>query len=189
MPLHRTRIPLVVLLGATAALVVRRSLVAVRGPSMEPTLWPGDRLVTVPAVAGWLRVGQVVVLDDPEDASHRIIKRIVAVAGDHVEVRGDDPQRSTDGRRWGPVPRDAVRRIAITRWPSVLSPLHRRPTVIGHGAPPTPGALPTRDAAPARETAPTRRAAPTRGAPPPRAGSAARTRGAPPPRAGSADPD
>lgn len=162
--LHRTRTPLVIVLGAAVALAVRRSLVEVRGPSMEPTLWPGDRLVTVPAIAAWLRVGHVVVLDDPEDASHRLIKRIVAVAEGHVEVRGDDPRRSTDGRRWGPVPRGAVRRIAITRWPSVLSPLRRRPTAIDREAAPepthetaaTPEAAPPGEAAPAHETAPTR---------------------------------
>ncbi len=112
---------------AGVALALRRSLVEVRGPSMEPTLWPGDRLVTIPARVGWLRSGQVVVLEDPEDPSHRVIKRVVDVTVDHVEVRGDDPPRSTDGRRWGPVPRTAVRRIAITRWPAVLSPLTRVP--------------------------------------------------------------
>lgn len=114
----------------TGALLVgflgRRSLVEVAGPSMEPTLWPGDRLVTIPAHPRWLAVGQVVVLRDPEDPDHRIIKRITAVRGDRVEVRGDDPARSTDGRRWGPVPGRAIRRIAITRWPAVRSPLTRR---------------------------------------------------------------
>lgn len=112
-------------LGAGLALVVRSSLVEVRGPSMEPTLWPGDRLVTIPTRAAWLRPGQVVVLDDPEDPSHRVIKRIVAIDDGDVQVRGDDPRRSTDGRRWGPVPVAAVRRVAVTRWPAVCSPLTR----------------------------------------------------------------
>jgi len=126
--LGRPRSLLAVLLGcAGVTLLLRRSLVEVRGPSMEPTLWPGDRLVTIPARPGWLRPGQVVVLEDPEDLSHRIIKRLVAVSDEHVEVRGDDPRRSTDGRRWGPVPSTAVQRIAITRWPAVLSPLTRLP--------------------------------------------------------------
>jgi nickel-type superoxide dismutase maturation protease len=114
-------------LSASVALALRRSLVEVRGPSMEPTLWPGDRLVTLPARRRWLHPGQVVVLDDPLDASHQVIKRITAVTGDHVHVRGDDPRRSTDGRRWGPVPAASVRRIAVTRWPAVLSPLTRPP--------------------------------------------------------------
>ncbi len=113
--------------GGVVALLGRRSLVEVRGPSMLPALWPGDRLLTVPARRRWLRAGQIVVLADPADPSHLVIKRIVQVAGDHVGVRGDDPRRSTDGRRWGPVPARSVRRIAVTRWPAVGSPLTRRP--------------------------------------------------------------
>ena len=117
------------LLGAIAlvALVLRRSLVEVRGPTMLPTLWEGDRLVTIPAHRAWLRRGQVVVLRDPADPSHLVIKRVTAVgSGDRVEVRGDEPDRSTDGRLWGPVPTSAIRRVAVTRWPQVLSPLTRR---------------------------------------------------------------
>ncbi len=109
------------------ALLARRSLVEVRGPSMLPALWAGDRLVTVPGCRAWLRPGQVVVLRDPADPSHLVIKRVVAVTGDRVQVRGDDPDHSTDGRLWGPVPTSAVTRIAVTRWPQVLSPLTHRP--------------------------------------------------------------
>lgn len=125
MTVLRRALALLGLLGL-AALVVRRSLVEVRGPSMLPTLWEGDRLVTVPAHRTWLRPGQVVVLRDPADAEHLVIKRVTAVSRDHVEVRGDDPDRSTDGRLWGPVPTTAVQRVAIARWPAVLSPLTRR---------------------------------------------------------------
>jgi nickel-type superoxide dismutase maturation protease len=123
---------LLLVLGSAAllGLLLRRSLVEVRGPSMEPTLWPGDRLVTVPAVDAWLRPGQIVVLDDPEDPSHRLIKRVVGIDGGGVEVRGDDPRRSTDGRRWGAVPATSVRRIAVTRWPQVRSPLRRDPEAL-----------------------------------------------------------
>lgn len=115
-----------VLLAAAAGIALRRSFVDVAGPSMEPSLWPGDRLITVPAHPRLLTVGQVVVLNDPDDTSHRIIKRITAIDGDRVEVRGDDPTRSTDSRRWGSVASSEVRRIAITRWPTVLSPLTHR---------------------------------------------------------------
>jgi nickel-type superoxide dismutase maturation protease len=114
-----------VLLAAITAVAVRRSFVDVAGPSMEPTLWPGDRLVTVPAHPRLLTVGQVVVLIDPDDPSHRIIKRITAMDEAGVEVHGDDPGRSTDSRRWGSVPPTDIRRIAVTRWPAVLSPLTR----------------------------------------------------------------
>ncbi|MCA1784273.1 MAG: nickel-type superoxide dismutase maturation protease [Intrasporangiaceae bacterium] len=115
-----------VLLAAVAGIAVRRSFVDVAGPSMLPTLWPGDRLVTIPAHRAWLRPGQVVVLEDPADPSHLVIKRLTAVDGGRVEVRGDDPDHSTDGRLWGPLPASSVRRIAVTRWPQVLSPLGRR---------------------------------------------------------------
>lgn len=114
-------------MGLFVGLAVRRRLVEVRGPSMEPTLWPGDRLLTVPAFRWLLRPGQIVVLSDPQDPGHLIIKRLTDIAGDVVEVRGDDPRRSTDGRWWGPVPTASVRRIAVTRWPAVRSPLARRP--------------------------------------------------------------
>lgn len=128
MPSRSWRRRAMLLLTGTVVVGVlgRRSLVEVAGPSMEPTLWPGDRLLTIPAHPRWLATGQVVVLRDPEDPDHRVIKRITAVRGDRVEVRGDDPTRSTDGRRWGPVPSHAVHRIAITRWPAVLSPLAHR---------------------------------------------------------------
>ena len=68
--------------------------------SMQPTLEPGDR-VAVDMSAYGLRIpftrhvlvergqprrGDVVVFDSPTDGT-RLIKRVVAVAGDHVELR------------------------------------------------------------------------------------------------------
>ena len=111
---------------AVGALAARRTLVEVRGPSMEPTLWPGDRLVSLPARPAWLCDGQIVVLRDPEDPTHRIVKRLTRVDDGWVEVRGDDPSRSTDGRRWGPLPATSIERIVVARWPDVRSPLRRR---------------------------------------------------------------
>lgn len=104
-------------------LSVNRSLVVVRGPSMEPSLWPGDRLLTVPAW-GPLRPGQVVVVADPADPGHLVVKRVGTVDPRGVTVLGDDPERSTDSRDWGPVPRRAVRRLAVARWPDWRTPLH-----------------------------------------------------------------
>lgn len=110
--------------GYLAALAVNRSLVVVRGPSMEPSLWPGDRLVTVPAARWWLRPGQVVVVRDPWEPGHRVVKRLVDVDGT-VDVRGDAPDRSTDSRQWGRLPPSSVRRVAVARWPDVRTPLRR----------------------------------------------------------------
>lgn len=69
--------------------------------SMQPTLQPGDRVVVDMSAYG-LRVpftehivvargqpqrGEVAVFDSPHDGT-RLIKRVVAVAGDHVDLRG-----------------------------------------------------------------------------------------------------
>jgi signal peptidase I len=119
-----------------ATLMVNRSLVVVRGPSMEPTLRAGDRLLTVPAHRWWLRPGQVVLVAPP-DGPDLVVKRVHRIerqrAGDGagtsvlVDVRGDAPAASTDSRWWGPLPPRRVRRVAFARWPDVRTPLRRRP--------------------------------------------------------------
>jgi nickel-type superoxide dismutase maturation protease len=121
---------LVALAGACylVVLAVNRSLVEVRGPSMRPTLWDGERLVTVPARRGWLSPGQVVVVEDPTEPGHLVVKRLTGIGSGRVEVRGDDPASSTDSRTWGPVPVRAVRRIALRRWPDVRTRLRRQLT-------------------------------------------------------------
>jgi nickel-type superoxide dismutase maturation protease len=111
------------LYGVTLA--VNRSLIEVRGTSMEPSLWPGDRLLTVPVWRARLRPGQVVVVVDPHDPEHLVVKRLHHLGVGEVEVRGDNAGASTDSRAWGPLPLRAVRRVAIARWPDVRTPLHR----------------------------------------------------------------
>jgi hypothetical protein len=120
----------------TAAVVgigVRRSLVRVRGLSMRPTLREGDLVVTVPlpAVAedgpidgaAWrlrerlLRPGRLVVLSEPGDGDHLIIKRAASVTREGVDVIGDDPGWSIDSRTFGTVPHRDVRRIVLGRLP------------------------------------------------------------------------
>jgi nickel-type superoxide dismutase maturation protease len=109
-----------------ATLAVNRSLVEVRGRSMEPALWPGDRLVTVPARGRRLRAGQVVVVADPHDTSHLVVKRVSILAAEgRVEVSGDNLAASTDSRVWGPLPRSAVRRVVVRRWPDLRTRLRR----------------------------------------------------------------
>lgn len=104
------------------ALLVNRSLVEVQGHSMLPTLWPGDRVATLPALAA-PRPGQLVVVRDPADATHLVVKRVHAVDANGVDVRGDNPTASTDSRTWGPLPRTAVRRRVLRRWPDVRTRL------------------------------------------------------------------
>jgi signal peptidase I len=54
--------------------------------SMEPSLLPGDRLVTLNKPA--YRRGDIVVLREPADETSYLVKRIVAVEGDTVSIRG-----------------------------------------------------------------------------------------------------
>jgi nickel-type superoxide dismutase maturation protease len=111
--------------GYGLVLAVNRSLVEVRGRSMEPTLRPGDRLLTVPARTAWLRPGRVVVVGDPGDADHLAVKRVASLGRGQVAVLGDHPEASTDSRTWGALPVAAVRRIVVRRWPDLRTRLHR----------------------------------------------------------------
>lgn len=114
--LRREGLPLVVML---LLLVVARSSLAnhyhVPSGSMEPTLMPGDRVVVdmraygvrVP-LAGWTvwpgaapAPGDVVVFRSPEDGT-RLIKRVVAVGGDRVDLQ--DGHLSINGVALAPAP-------------------------------------------------------------------------------------
>jgi nickel-type superoxide dismutase maturation protease len=86
---------------------------------MLPTLEPGDRLL----VETWTyrrrppRVGEVVVTPDPRSPARELVKRVAAIEGGRVTLRGD-AARSTDSRRFGSVPVTKVRtRAALRYWP------------------------------------------------------------------------
>jgi nickel-type superoxide dismutase maturation protease len=100
--------------------------VEVSGPSMRPTLEPGDRAIAIEL--GRVRPGDVVVVEHPERPGFEMVKRVRSAAGDHapdgtepvagVWVEGDDPSTSTDSRSFGTVPADLVRgRVALVWWP------------------------------------------------------------------------
>jgi nickel-type superoxide dismutase maturation protease len=90
--------------------------VVVDGDSMRPALLPGDRLLVFPTRR--LRRGDVVALRDPRDGSRTMVKRVALVDGDTVTLLGDNPDRSTDSRAFGPVNRERVRGRAVYRyWP------------------------------------------------------------------------
>jgi nickel-type superoxide dismutase maturation protease len=91
---------------------VRR--VQVAGTSMAPTLEAGQR---VTAVRRWraLRPGDLVVVEDPAEPDRWLIKRVHAVGTSGVELRGDNPEFSTDSRHFGPVRQEAVRWIVLAR--------------------------------------------------------------------------
>lgn len=89
--------------------------VVVAGPSMLPTLAPGDRLLLVRA-PGPARVGQLATTHDPRAPSRVLLKRIHAVDHDGVQLRGDNSAASTDSRAFGMVRRGSVRRWVAWRY-------------------------------------------------------------------------
>jgi nickel-type superoxide dismutase maturation protease len=116
---HRSSVAVGILV-VVSVLWARPRRVEVDGPSMEPTLWRGDRLVVVRRRRP--RVGDLVAVRDPGSDSRLLVKRVVAQVGDEVVVAGDNPARSTDSRSFGPVGRRAVVGRVVYRY----APPHRR---------------------------------------------------------------
>ena len=101
------------------AVLARRAVdvVRVRGRSMLPTLRPDDRLIVVRTHRP-PRVGEVVLALDPLDAARELVKRVAAVGPGGVILHGDNPDLSTDGRMFDPLPAHAVRwRVVARCWP------------------------------------------------------------------------
>ena len=117
-PVRRV-LPLVAALAAAA--VVAQAILGttiVRGPSMEPGLRSGDRVL----VDRWTyrhrppRPGEVVLVRDP--AGRTLVKRVDRSEGGQVWVVGDNPDRSRDSRRFGPLAGAAVAGRVVARvWP------------------------------------------------------------------------
>ncbi|HEU4356788.1 MAG TPA: S26 family signal peptidase [Actinomycetota bacterium] len=111
----------------------RPSRVEVRGDSMVPALWPGDRALAV--AARRLTRGHVVVIEHPTRPGLEIVKRITGVPGDLTPdgrilgadeywIEGDNPGRSTDSRQHGAVRVGQVRaRVRVVYWPPSRSRL------------------------------------------------------------------
>ncbi|MEO8511518.1 MAG: S26 family signal peptidase [Chloroflexota bacterium] len=105
------------LLGAAIAALRRLDVVAVRGGSMAPALLAGDRLLVL-RLDRAPRIGEVVLAADPRDRDRELIKRVTAIRGGAVTVRGDAPHASTDSRAFGTLPAAAIRWRAVLRtWP------------------------------------------------------------------------
>ncbi|GAA2600236.1 S26 family signal peptidase [Dactylosporangium fulvum] len=77
-------VPAVAAVGVVVWVRVRYFVVTVRGPSMEPTLRSGDRVLARRAVLDRVRAGDIVILRSTALPTDGIIKRAVAVPGDPV---------------------------------------------------------------------------------------------------------
>ena len=93
---------------------------------MRPTLEPGDWALAIRVRR--VRRGDVVVVEHPERPGFELVKRVVHLAGrrgprrarlmDEFWIEGDEPEGSTDSRRFGPVPIERVRaRVRWVWWP------------------------------------------------------------------------
>ena len=74
------------------ALLIRTFIVelyVVDGPSMQPTLQDGERLVVNKFIYHWRDPlkGEVVIFRYPRDHSRDFIKRVIAVGGDTIEIK------------------------------------------------------------------------------------------------------
>lgn len=110
-----------------AFLRYRPSRVSVEGPSMAPTLLPGDWALVVTPRA--YRTGDVVVVEHPGRPGYEMVKRIVAGPGESVGerllapeeywVEGDLAEASTDSRHFGPVAREELKaKVVLVYWPT-----------------------------------------------------------------------
>ncbi|HEX6845149.1 MAG TPA: signal peptidase I [Actinomycetota bacterium] len=104
-----------------AFLRTRPTRVTIGGPSMAPTLLPGDWVLVVRP--GAYHRNDVVVVEHPGRPGFEMVKRLVAMPGDRVGertlgtdeywVEGDFERASTDSRQFGPVTGEELRAKAV----------------------------------------------------------------------------
>jgi nickel-type superoxide dismutase maturation protease len=82
---------------------------------MEPELRAGDWIVVL-RLSRLPRVGEIVLVRDPRDPEHLMLKRVAAVADGACTVLGDRPAESTDSRTFGPVQLTDVLGRAVFRY-------------------------------------------------------------------------
>ncbi len=114
----------VLLAAAPAAARIVRSWSyrsAITGDSMAPSLAPGDWVLVDPLAfhRRTPRVGDLVVVPDPREPERWLVKRVVDVGDDgRLSIEGDNAERSTDSRTFGPVdPAAVVGRPWARYWP------------------------------------------------------------------------
>jgi nickel-type superoxide dismutase maturation protease len=99
--------------GTVAAFRLTRRLEVV-GPSMMPTLEPGDRVVALRTRR--VRAGDLVVVPDPRLGRRMVVKRVATASAAGLTLRGDNPAGSTDSRAFGAVPTASVRGRVVYRY-------------------------------------------------------------------------
>jgi len=81
---------------------------------MRPTLTDGDVVLVAPCSS--VSVGDIVVADHPFKSSVTMLKRVAAIDVEgRCDLRGDDPDESSDRRGFGNIPIDAIRGKVICR--------------------------------------------------------------------------
>ncbi|SMO76037.1 signal peptidase I [Melghirimyces algeriensis] len=88
-----------ILLAISAALMINQfglALSIVNGTSMEPTLEDGDRLLINKFYFMFddPKRGDVVTFEDPNRKGKYLVKRVVGIPGDRIEIKGGDLYRN-----------------------------------------------------------------------------------------------
>lgn len=104
------------------------SIVVCAGPSMEPTLYSNDVLITehMSLIFQKLKRGDIIISKSPCNPKQHICKRVVGLPGDkvqggiivptgHVWLEGDNHNNSDDSRTYGPVPQGLLRSRALCK--------------------------------------------------------------------------
>jgi nickel-type superoxide dismutase maturation protease len=99
-------------------MVSRTTRVEVTGPSMLPTLRPGDRLLVLERCGPWRRPrpGDLVTFVDPRPGGRELVKRFARMTADNAELAGDNPDASTDSRVFGALPPTTLTGRAVYRY-------------------------------------------------------------------------
>ena len=92
----------------------RRHPLRVSGESMRPTLDDNDVVLVSPRSS--IEVGDIVLASHPFKNSVTVLKRVFAIdAAGRIELRGDDPEESSDSRSFGSLPIDDIRGKVVCR--------------------------------------------------------------------------
>lgn len=107
-------------LWAAAPAVIGWHPTTVMTGSMEPRLVPGDVVVSRPVASAELRVGQILLADDPDQPGHLRMHRFLEAGPGHSIVTKGDANPQADST---PIARSAVHGVAFLRIPFVGTPI------------------------------------------------------------------